>query len=119
MEFSKNLYEGIKRVCKEFNVSLASSTHHNALNKEIFWFEGNVRKRINFEIGSKTDIDVTFYKDTFPFSPKFFIFLHNYFSFNLHCKTDWKNLEGFVSLNEEPEYYYNKICSYIKSFKGS
>lgn len=117
IKFPQNIDRLLNIMAKECKIKIAKETHYDAINRVLFWFEGKIRKRIDFTFIEDT-VDVTFYKDTFPFSPKFLIGCHNIIPmFPLYAKTKWKTLDKLL-IDESEEFYREKVESYIENARG-
>jgi hypothetical protein len=103
----------LQKIADEFKLRLARNTHYEATNRELRWFEKNVQKRTNFTFDGKI-VTVTFYKDTFPFSPRFLLWCHNNIPmFGYFARTEWQTMESLPADRNE-NFYSLKLRALIE-----
>ena len=88
-------------------------THYGTLNRELFWFEKNIQKRIHFAVvGSR--VETTYYREAFLACPKLLIWCHNFVPmFPYFAKIKWESL-GELPPAEAEAVYFEKIRYYIE-----
>jgi hypothetical protein len=112
--FPDHIDKILRIIAKERKIELRMrESYEGTVNRELYWFEGNIQKRMHFAIvGSR--VATTYYHDTFPACPKLLIWCHNYIPmFPYYAKIKWESL-GEMSLAEAEAVYYEKIRSYIE-----
>jgi hypothetical protein len=103
----------LRKIADEFELHLARNTHYEATNRELKWFENKVQKRINFTFVGN-EISVTFYKDTFPFSPRFLIWCHNNIPmFRYSPRIEWRTIEK-LPVDQSEDFYLPKLRALIE-----
>lgn len=69
-EFPANIDKILKEIAEKYKMKLSKDTHYDAIDRVLSWTEGNIRKRLDFDLWYNEDkefIMVTLYKDILPF----------------------------------------------------
>lgn len=111
--FPENIEKVINAIAKENRMVVKKETHYDAVNREMYWFEKNRRKRIDFALVNSL-IVVTSYDDIFPVCPLILTWCHDYIPmFPLFAKIQWEKVDELL-LGETEGYYHEKIKLYIR-----
>lgn len=112
-EFPVTFDRAIKNIAKNKKIALGNNTHYAAINRELQWFEGNLLKRLDYNL-DESSIKVTFLINRFSGNPKLMLFLYNLLPTTLKypAKIEWESLKE-LPINGTEEFYYNEILNCI------
>jgi hypothetical protein len=116
--FPENISGAAGEAAEKFTLFLSSRTNLSANNTVLWWLEGNVRRRLELTL-SCDYVDVVGYKDLYPFSPKFFLWLEALVdipSFMFHPEGEWHLFER-LPIDRPREFYLEQICSQLEYVK--
>jgi len=118
-EFPEALDGAICAAAAESGFTIARRTNSTSNNILVWWLEANTRRRLEFTLTGDY-IDVIGYKDTYPFSPKYFLYLEELIgsaSIRFNPESEWHLFDRLL-LSQTRESYRQQVCACIEFVKN-